>query len=296
MNAYHLPRTEVHQVSAPNGRQYRICIAFPESPAPPDGFPVVYLLDANALFGSMVEAVRMRAHRPVATGVPPSVVVGIGYSTEGLYDRVARTYDYTPTPAAGEPDAGDASLETGGAGAFLTFLESQVMQKVQCRTPIDRSRQVLFGHSLAGYFVLHTLLQRPDLFMTFIASSPSIWWNPNLLFDGATQGAFSHSKPRVVMAVGEYEERLAPWQQEGPASEMIAERRARRAMVVNAREVASRLSAAGAAVDYQEFAGEDHASVPLLAINRGLRYAFALNANTTPRPQQRLDTRSSDAI
>lgn len=294
MNAFQLPRTEVHELRAPNGRVYRICLAFPDADVPQGGFPVIYLLDANALFGSMVEAVRMRAHRSIATGVPSAIVAGIGYPTDGLYDRVARTYDYTSTPAADEPESGDASLETGGANAFLSFLELHVMPAVERRIPVDRAQQILFGHSLAGFFVLCTLLQRPDLFMTFIASSPSIWWNRSLLVEGARESVFADVKPEVVIAVGEYEERLAPWQLAGSASENIAARRARRAMVTNARDLATRLSAAGATVDYQEFAGEDHASVPLLTINRGLRYAFARNA--LRRTGRLLDTPAPDAI
>lgn len=295
MSAFCLPRTEVHELTVPNGRTCRLYLAFPEADPPADGFPVVYLLDANALFGSMVEAIRMRAHRAGATGIPHAVVAGIGYATEGLYDRVARTYDYTPGPAAGESDTGDALLPTGGANEFLSLLELQIMAEVERRAKINPAKQVLFGHSLAGFFVLYALLQRPSLFRTFVASSPSIWWNRELLLNAASESVFAETKPRVVIAVGEYEQRLAPWQREVSAAALIAVRRSRRAMVDNARELTACLSAAGAEVDFQEFAGEDHASVPLLAINRGLRYAFALDSAAAGAGHL-LDTLPPDAI
>ncbi|MGV2685900.1 alpha/beta hydrolase, partial [Clostridium perfringens] len=66
-------------------RRYRIIAAQPMGPAPPSGYPVIYLLDGNSVFHTMVETLRLQCHRPDKTGILPAVIVGIGYETEGQY-------------------------------------------------------------------------------------------------------------------------------------------------------------------------------------------------------------------
>jgi predicted alpha/beta superfamily hydrolase len=39
----------------------------------------------------------------------------------------------------------------------------------------------LVGESLAGLFTVETLLLEPDLFDTYLAFDPSLWWNDGLL-------------------------------------------------------------------------------------------------------------------
>lgn len=47
---------------------------------------------------------------------------------------------------------------------------------VEAVLPIDPDRQSLFGHSFGGLFVLYSLFTRPSAFTTWIAASPSIYW------------------------------------------------------------------------------------------------------------------------
>ncbi|MBW7460240.1 alpha/beta hydrolase, partial [Paenibacillus sepulcri] len=55
-----IPRTVQRVMHSRDGRsEYRICVAYPGEEAPPAGFPVIYLLDANAVFGTMVETMRV---------------------------------------------------------------------------------------------------------------------------------------------------------------------------------------------------------------------------------------------
>lgn len=86
-----LPGTERRVLHArATRREYHIMISRPVGKPPsPSGYPVIYLLDANAAFGTMAEAVGLRSRRPEVTGVVPSVVVGIGYATDEPLDPVA---------------------------------------------------------------------------------------------------------------------------------------------------------------------------------------------------------------
>ena len=46
--------------------------------------------------------------------------------------------------------------------------------------------EVLFGHSLAGYYVLWQLFHHQASFQRYIAISPSIWWNEHELLGYAS--------------------------------------------------------------------------------------------------------------
>jgi predicted alpha/beta superfamily hydrolase len=45
----------------------------------------------------------------------------------------------------------------------------------------------IVGESLAGLFVVETLLLEPDLFDTYIAIDPSVWWNNQQLVHDAAK-------------------------------------------------------------------------------------------------------------
>ncbi|MDR6953903.1 putative alpha/beta superfamily hydrolase [Ancylobacter sp. 3268] len=264
------------------GAPYRIFLALPKGPAPPGGFPVLYLLDANASFATLVEAQRRGAERPAGTGIGPMVLVGIGHPAEGLYDRARRTFDYTGGPGREAPgDAGMAGSAaaaagaTGGRDGFLAFLLNQLKPAIAARAPVDAGRQVVVGHSLAGGFVLDVFGRDSAAFAAYVAISPSIWWDEARLLAGLSQ---LRGAPRLSIIVGEWEQQLAPWLKGRPGAEAIAERRARRAMVHRARAFVEQARAALAgrgAAEFECLAGEDHASVVAPALTRALRFALA---------------------
>src|SRR5262245_56716029 len=66
------------------GACYRIFVHEPPGAPPSGGFPVLYVLDGNAHFTTAVATVAMQMRRPEVTGVPASVIVGIGYPTDEL--------------------------------------------------------------------------------------------------------------------------------------------------------------------------------------------------------------------
>lgn len=282
-----IPETERHTLSSRAGREYEILLARPSGTPPPGGFPAIYLLEANATFGTFVDAIRMRSARPEVTGVVPTVVVGIAYPGALVSDRSRRTFDFTAGPAAGEshrPGAiGHPPGGTGGADALLDFLRHEVRPFVADRIAVDPERETLFGHSLAGYFVLRTLLTAPGAFRGYVAASPSIWWDEAGLLAavremGAGEGERSALARRVMVTVGEYEQKLAPWEEALPQAPTTAARRGTRTMVESARRLAERLreeGGGGVEVAFEEFAGEDHASSVLRTIGRCLRFVLA---------------------
>jgi len=64
----------------------------------------------------------------------------------------------------------------GGSSAFRRFIREELMPQVKARYNTT-GETALIGESLAGMFVLETFLQSPEMFDTFIAIDPTLWWN-----------------------------------------------------------------------------------------------------------------------
>jgi predicted alpha/beta superfamily hydrolase len=165
----------------------------------------------------------------------------------------------------------------GGANAFLAFIESALRPFIASRYKTDPARQVLFGHSLGGLFVLHALFNRPQAFTHYIAASPSWWWNEAAMREAESAFAQlpeSHRKGRaLLLTAGQFEQAPSRFSENMPGGMATLERRG---MLRNARGVAARLgSIAGLRVQMLEIAGENHLSSVPQAINRGLRFALA---------------------
>lgn len=270
-----LPGTEVFDlVPRGGGEPYRIHLAWPDGSSPAGGFPAIYMLDANAGFATAVESLRRGAVRPQATGISPAVLVGIGYPTDALYARERRTFDYSPGPSA-EARGGPGEPATGGRDRLLAFIESELKPAIAARIAVDPGRQTLLGHSLAGFFALDVLTRNPGAFQSYVAVSPSIWWDEPRLLAGLA--ALQPRPLRLAVFVGEWEQALAPWQQGRPDSAGLAERRTRRAMVDRARSFVARAAEAlgpRAEVSFARLPEEDHASVLSAAMGRALRFAL----------------------
>lgn len=87
------------------------------------------------------------------------------------------------------PPVADAALKNdyptaGQSERFRRFLAEELKPwvRVNYRTS---GEDAIIGESLAGLFVVETLLRRPDLFDTYIAISPSLWWDKEALVGAA---------------------------------------------------------------------------------------------------------------
>jgi predicted alpha/beta superfamily hydrolase len=265
--AFTLPNTEQYLLHTPARKQpYQIYVSTPAQEAPPQGFPVIYLLDANALFGTMVEALRVQSRVPEKTGVYPTIVVGIGYPTEAPFDP-SRFYDFTmPTPkevldALPVRNKNAVRPEVGGAEAFRAFIEQELKPRIEHDYPIDTKQQAIFGHSLGGLFVLQTLFTQPHTFQTYVAGSPSVHWNKAKLQEQEEQFAAyleqAQTKHNLLITIGE--------QEKGHPSNMGA----------NAMELYERLARLPKDkldVNFYEFEGEGHVSVLPALVSRAVRF------------------------
>jgi predicted alpha/beta superfamily hydrolase len=238
-----------------------IRVAWPSGPVPAGGFPVLFVLDADTMFATAVEAARMQGQRSEITGVEPTVIVGIGYPG-GVEEALRRRLeDYAPSV--------DGS---GGADLFLDFIEHDLKPSLKQRFPIDDGRAALFGHSLGGLCTLYALFTRPASFRSYVAASPSIWWHEKMIlpFERRFVPQKIAQPTRLMICVGGLEQSVAGM------NEATRERVRQADMVNSARTLAERLreQKPDLTTAYVEFADENHGSVVPAAISRGLRFIF----------------------
>lgn len=132
-------------------------------------YPVLYMLDGGVTedFPHVAHDVdvAIRAHE-----MQPMIVIGI--------ENTERRRDMTgPTDV---PSDRKIAPHVGGAAVFRSFIADELMTEVEHRYRTT-GKTAIVGESLAGLFVVETLLLRPRLFDTYIALSPSLWWNDEAL-------------------------------------------------------------------------------------------------------------------
>ncbi len=280
-----LPLARQFDFRAKSGLEYRIFVAAPEGPAPAEGFPVLYLLDANINFSAVLAAARKQSREAL-----PAVVVGIGYPTDSLPEQVARrAFDLTPPTSETWQETAPGPMrafKTGGNDQFLDFIESELKPFIERRHPINRARQALFGHSFGGLFTLHVLFQRPESFQVYLASSPSLWWNDSSVLGEAESFLQSHAgrdvPARVLISLGENERKPTSSERPGPRPDSTA-------LADSAEELAARLNAAdvpGLSVLFRAFPEEDHGSVVLPAASRGARLLLEAGGKARVPPRR----------
>ena len=148
--------------------------------APDAPLPVMYMPDG----GMQEDFLHVAGLIQVLTGngtMRPFILVGI--------ENTERRRDLTG-PTENEQDRKIAA-RVGGSAAFRTFIKSELMPLVKARYRTTAETAIV-GESLAGLFVVETFLLEPDLFETYVAFDPSLWWNDGKLVAGA--GALLQSK------------------------------------------------------------------------------------------------------
>ncbi len=106
----------------------------------------------------------------------PFLLVGI--------ENTQRRRDMTG-PTKNEEDKKIAP-RVGGSEAFRRFIRDELMPQVRGRYRTTQEAAIV-GESLAGLFVVETFLLEPELFDTYIAIDPSLWWNNQELVHGAAE-------------------------------------------------------------------------------------------------------------
>lgn len=201
--AFEIPNSAVHTIESKIlGRSYDIFVKTPadydSGDAAPKRYPVIYLNDGPYTFQVAAGA----THLPMNMGkLEQALLVGISFA-HGENGMDSRVRDLTPTE-----DKTWTRYQTGGGPAYLEFMEKEVFPFVEKHYRANPERRTLAGQSLGGSFGAWVLLTRPELFESYILTSPSLWFHDHNILDFEQRYAEKHKdlKARVYFAVGEYE-------------------------------------------------------------------------------------------
>jgi predicted alpha/beta superfamily hydrolase len=144
-------------------------------------YPVLYMPDGGMgedfphVVGSVDVSIKNAVIRPV-------IVVGV--------ENTERRRDL-PGPTV-VPDEQKAAPHAGGNDKFRAFLRDELRPFITARYRTT-AESAIIGESLAGLFVVETLLVEPALFDGYIAADPSLWWNQQTLVKSADARLASYS-------------------------------------------------------------------------------------------------------
>ncbi|AUC81523.1 alpha/beta hydrolase [Lacinutrix sp. Bg11-31] len=134
-----------------------------------DSLPVIYMLDGGVKedFPHIANTISKLVE---SKSIPPIILVGI--------ENTERRRDLTGASQIKE-DEGIAPL-TDGASRFRKFVSDELFLEINKRYRTTDYKGVI-GESVAGLFVVETLLLKPEMFNFYIAMDPSLWWNNALI-------------------------------------------------------------------------------------------------------------------
>jgi predicted alpha/beta superfamily hydrolase len=182
------------------GEKRRINVYLPPGYAESTGarLPVLYMPDG----GIAEDFLHVAGLVQVSVGngtMRPFILVGI--------ENTERRRDMTG-PTKNEDDKKIAP-HVGGSAAFRAFLRRELMPQVKARYRTTDETAIV-GESLAGLFVVETLLTEPDLFDTYIAFDPSLWWNNQKLVNDAAETLRKRPKLSKTLYLASSDEEMIP--------------------------------------------------------------------------------------
>lgn len=214
-----------------------------------DSYPVMYLLDGSeSTIHYASGLVRELARRSLC---PNMIIVAI--------TNTQRFRDMTPTKSNLNAQGREVNWrsEYGEADNFLEFIEKELFLFIDTNYR-TLPYNIFAGHSAGGMCVTHAFLSHNHMFNSYIAISPSLWWDSNLFNRTANEKIESMDlkHKHFYFSIGE---------KETPQN------------IGNAHELFGTLTKKSPkellwTFDYIE--GEDHGSQGAIALYNGLRFIY----------------------
>ncbi len=261
---YALPDTCEFRTQGPAGEQ-RVFVFVPPGSPPPSGYPVLFVVDANAIFGAAVDAARLQMPWPDVSEVTPFMIVGVGYPGSAPFDHRRRSWDLAPplrNPTWKSP-LGLPWHQPGGADDFIDFLTGPLLDALCARYPIARTRRGICGLSLGGTFALYAFATRPEAFTFHAAVSSALWFDSGCVVD--------ELKKLPVGSRPEASGFISLGTDEIPGKPEICEM-----MLSGSRAAAKEIDRIGSPLTYLECDGENHQSTIIATMPQIMRRASRL--------------------
>lgn len=157
-------------------------------------YPVLYLLDGGTVWQDF-HHISGLAQLGTVNGTTRDVIV-VGVASVDRRNELALPTE-NPDLIADYPTQGQSER-------FRRFLADEVQPFVEGRFRVS-GETALMGESLAGLFVVETVLKAPEMFDHYVAVSPSLWWDGGRLAAQAAAHLRDHSNdPRIlILTIGD---------------------------------------------------------------------------------------------
>ena len=232
---------------------------------PKQKYPVVYLLDGDWNFTGVVGMIDLLSSVNGNSFFPEMIVVGI-LNTD-------RFRDLTPTHVTTGLWVDSATgKRSGGGDAFMAFIEKELMPHIDSQYPAGRYRMMI-GHSLGGLMAINTAIHHRQLFNSYIAIDPSMWWDRQQLLHEADQALKTSSYTGTALFLG-----MAHTQVPGMDTTMLqgdtTEGTIHPRSILQLSRYISAGKQNGLEAEYRYYDEETHSSVPLIATYDALHFIF----------------------
>ncbi|RED23724.1 hypothetical protein BD847_2789 [Flavobacterium cutihirudinis] len=241
-------------------------------------YPVVYLLDGDAHFNSVVGMIEELSEINGNTLCPEMIVVGI--------PNTNRNRDLTPTHS--EIDlpfvSKNVSEQSGGGEKFAEFLEKELIPYIDSKYPTAPYR-TLIGHSFGGLTTINILTNHTNLFNSYVAIDPSMWWDHQKYYAETVKKLASKNLANVSLFLGAA----------NTMDDSMDLVKVRKDTTVFTRHIRSILDLndflkqdkkSKLNYGYAYYKDDNHGSVPLIATYDALRFIFKFNQLKLSIPEQ----------
>lgn len=154
-----------------NGVDYQLTIVLPPGyeRMTDKRYPALYVMDGNR-WSQLLAVIypRLMAN----AGYPPIIFIGVDYP-----GKTGRYQDYGPVSQRYFPVP-----RNRGAANFMRVMKDEIIPLVDRTYRTDPRERGIGGHSMGGFFTAYSLLHAADTFNRFWVSSPSLFYDDEVLF------------------------------------------------------------------------------------------------------------------
>lgn len=229
-------------------------------------YPVLYLLDGDSHFYSVVGMIQQLSQVNGNTICPEMIVVGI--------PNTDRTRDLTPTHVDADPPMVDSAFSktSGGGENFVSFMEKELIPYIDSAYP-TQPYKMLIGHSFGGLTVMNIVMNNTKLFNSYISIDPSMWWDKMNLLKSSKKVLAEKKFAGTSLYVG-----IANTMNEGMditkvQKDTSSTTRHIRSILELDKIIKSELKN-GLRYESKYYSNDDHGSVPLIAEYDAFRFIF----------------------
>lgn len=225
-------------------------------------YPVLFVLDGPEHFHALTGMIKQLSGNSIS---PEMVVVSI--------PNTDRTRDMTPTHV--DVAFGDSAFvrTSGGGDDFLAFMGKELIPYIESKYPVT-SYRTFVGHSFGGLTVIHALFSQSQLFSSYVAIDPSLWWDDWMIpkmTDSVLTNVDFNDKALYVGVANTMEEGMEVEEVRNDTAQSSNHIRS----ILSFLDMAEADNSSGLTVGWDYYKDDDHGSVPLITEYDALRFLFS---------------------